>query len=245
MACASGTDALLMALMADGIGPGDEVITTPYTFFATRRRHRGRGAKPVFVDIDPHTYNIDPLRLEAAITPRTKAIMPVHLFGQCADMAAIMAICDKHKLYGHRRRGPGDRLRVEGQRAGSMADFGCFSFFPSKNLGAAGDGGMMVSHDEESPRTARLLRNHGAKPKYYHSLIGGNFRLDALQAAILRVKLPHLDGWSAKRAKQRRALQPPVRRLQGRPAATTSRARATSTTSTASGWRSATSCAST
>ncbi len=200
VACASGTDALLMAMWALGIGPGDEVITSAYSFFASAGTIANNGATPVFVDIDPRTYNLDPLRLEAAITPRTKAVMPVSLFGQCADLPAIKAICDKHKLYVIEDAAQAIGSEWEGKRAGSMTDFGCFSFFPSKNLGGAGDGGMMVTQNAEFAEKARLLCNHGAKPKYYHSLVGTNSRLDALQAAILRVKLRHLDRWSEKRA---------------------------------------------
>ncbi len=201
VACASGTDALLMAMWALGIGPGDEVITSAYSFFASAGTIANNGATPVFVDIDPRTYNMDPLRLEAAITSRTKAVMPVSLFGQCADLPAIKAICDKHKLYIIEDAAQAIGSEWEGKRAGSMTDYGCFSFFPSKNLGGAGDGGMIVSQNGELADKARLLCNHGAKPKYYHSMVGTNSRLDALQAAILRVKLRHLDRWSEKRAK--------------------------------------------
>jgi dTDP-4-amino-4,6-dideoxygalactose transaminase len=201
VACASGTDALLMAMWALGIGPGDEVVTSAYSFFASAGTIANNGATPVFVDIDPRTYNMDPLRVEAAITPRTKAIMPVSLFGQCADLPAIRAIGEKHKLYVIEDAAQAIGSEWEGKRSGSMTDFGCFSFFPSKNLGGAGDGGMMVTQNAEFADKARLLCNHGAKPKYYHSLVGTNSRLDALQAAILRVKLRHLDRWSEKRAK--------------------------------------------
>jgi dTDP-4-amino-4,6-dideoxygalactose transaminase len=200
VACASGTDALLLAMWTLGIGPGDEVVTSAYSFFASAGTIANNGATPVFVDIDPATYNLDVHRLEAAITPRTKAVMPVSLFGQCADLPAIRAICEKHKVWIIEDAAQAIGSEWEGRRAGSMTDFGCFSFFPSKNLGGAGDGGMIVTQNAELAERARLLCNHGAKPKYYHSLVGTNSRLDALQAAILRVKLRHLDRWSEKRA---------------------------------------------
>ena len=205
VACASGTDALLLAMWALGIGPGDEVITSAYSFFASAGTIANNGATPVFVDIDPRTYNLDVHRIEAAITPRTKAIMPVHLFGQCADMTAVKALAERRKLWVIEDAAQAIGSEWEGRRAGSMGDYGCFSFFPSKNLGAAGDGGMMVSNNAEYADRARLLCNHGARPKYYHALIGTNSRLDALQAAILRVKLKHLDRWSEKRAQNARA----------------------------------------
>lgn len=195
----SGTDALLVALMTIGVGPGDEVITTPYTFFATGGCIHRTGATPVFVDIDPASYNIDPALIEAAITPKTKAIMPVHLYGQMADMDPIMAIAARHNLTVIEDAAQAIGSEYRGRRAGSIGHFGCFSFFPSKNLGAFGDGGMITANDPALAHRARLLRNHGAEPKYYHKLVGGNFRLDALQAAILRVKLRYLDGWTAGR----------------------------------------------
>jgi dTDP-4-amino-4,6-dideoxygalactose transaminase len=201
IACASGTDALLIALRALNVGPGDEVITSSYSFFASAGVIANVGALPVFVDVDPRTYNLDPHRLEAAITPVTKAVIAVHLYGQCCDLTAVKAVCDKHQLYLIEDAAQAIGSEWEGKRAGSIGDFGCFSFFPSKNLGGAGDGGMMVSQDEALAERARLLREHGAKPKYYHSLVGTNSRLDALQAAILRVKLRHLDRWSEARAK--------------------------------------------
>ena len=199
--CASGTDALLLALWALGVGPGDEVITSAYSFFASAGTIANNGATPVFVDIDPRTYNIDAHRLEAAITPRTKAVMAVHLYGQCADMTAIKAICDQHRVFLIEDAAQAIGSEWEGKRAGSIGDFGCFSFFPSKNLGGVGDGGMMVTQNAEYAERVRLLREHGAKPKYYHSLVGTNSRLDALQAAVLRVKLRHLDRWSEARAR--------------------------------------------
>ena len=198
---ASGTDALLLALWALGVGPGDEVVTSAYSFFASAGTIANNGATPVFVDIDPRTYNLDPLKLEAAITPRTKAVVPVSLYGQCCDMSAIRAICQARKLWLIEDAAQSIGSEWEGKRSGSLADFGCFSFFPSKNLGAAGDGGMVVAQDAELADRVRMLKDHGARPKYFHSLIGTNSRLDALQAAILRVKLKHLDRWSEARAR--------------------------------------------
>ena len=195
----SGTDALLVAMMTIGIRPGDEIITTPYTFFATGGCIHRLGAVPVFVDINPGSYNIDPSLIEAAITPKTKAIMPVHLYGQMADMDPIMAIAQQHNLYVIEDGAQAIGAAYKGRRAGSIGHFGCFSFFPSKNLGAFGDGGMITANDPALAHRAKLLRNHGAEPKYYHKLVGGNFRLDALQAAILRIKLRYLDGWTAGR----------------------------------------------
>jgi dTDP-4-amino-4,6-dideoxygalactose transaminase len=198
---ASGTDALLLALWALDVGPGDEIITSAYSFFASAGVIANNGATPVFVDIDPRTYNLDPLQLEAAFTPRTKAVLAVSLFGQCCDIPAIQAVCDRHQAFLIEDAAQSIGSEWEGKRSGSMSDFGCFSFFPSKNLGAAGDGGMVVTQNPEFADRVRLLREHGAKPKYYHSLVGTNSRLDALQAAILRVKLKHLDRWSEARAR--------------------------------------------
>jgi len=195
----SGTDALIVALMAIGIQPGDEVITTPYSFFATGGCIHRLGATPVFVDINPASYNIEPGLIEAAVTPKTKAIIPVHLYGQMADMDPIMEVAKRHNLFVIEDAAQAIGSEYKGRRAGSIGHFGCFSFFPSKNLGAFGDGGMITTNDPDLAHLARLLRNHGAEPKYYHKLIGGNFRLDALQAAILRVKLKYLDGWTAGR----------------------------------------------
>lgn len=195
----SGTDAILVALMALGVGAGDEVVTTPYTFIATAGSIVRLGARPVFVDIDPHTYNVDAAKLEAAITSRTKAIMPVHLYGQMADMDAIMAVARKRAIPVIEDAAQAIGAERGGHRAGEVGALGCLSFFPSKNLGGAGDGGAVVSNDEALASRVRLLRNQGQAPKYFSVAVGGNFRLDALQAAVLRAKLPHLDGWTAGR----------------------------------------------
>jgi dTDP-4-amino-4,6-dideoxygalactose transaminase len=197
----SGTDAILIALMAEQIGRGDEVITTPFSFFATAGCISRVGARPVFVDIDPVSFNIDPSQIEAAITDRTRAILPVHLYGQMADMDPIMEIAKKRSLVVIEDGAQAIGAEYKGRRAGSIGHYGCFSFFPSKNLGGAGDGGMVVTNDEERAERMRILRAHGGKPKYYHSVIGGNFRLDAAQAAVLLVKLKYLDGWTEGREK--------------------------------------------
>lgn len=196
---ASGTDALMVALHAAGVGVGDEVITTTFSFFASAGVISRLGARPVFVDIEPDSYNIDPHLLEAAITPRTKAIMPVHLFGQLADMDPILAIARKHKLAVIEDGAQSIGAEYKSRPCGSMGDLGCFSFFPSKNLGAGGDGGIIVTDNEELYERCRILREHGQKPQYYHRIIGYNSRLATIQAAILLVKLPHLRKWSEKR----------------------------------------------
>ena len=195
----SGTDALLIALMAEGIGAGDEVITTPYTFFATAGSISRTGATPVFVDIDPITYNINPGLIEEKITPKTKAIIPVHLYGQTAEMDPIMAVARKHGLVVIEDAAQAIGSEYNGRRAGSIGDYGCFSFFPSKNLGCAGDGGMVTTNDPARAEKLIVMRAHGSKPKYYHRVIGGNFRFDSIQAAVVNVKLPHLDSWTAGR----------------------------------------------
>ena len=197
----SGTDALLACLMAENIGAGDEVITTPYTFFATAGCVARLGGKPVFVDIDPDTYNIDTAQIAAKITARTKVIMPVHLYGQMADMDPIMQLAEKHRLVVMEDAAQAIGSEYKGRRAGSIGQYGCFSFFPSKNLGAAGDGGMVVTNDKERAERVAILRAHGSKPKYYHKVIGGNFRLDSLQAAVVAAKLPYLDSWTLARQK--------------------------------------------
>lgn len=199
----SGSDALLICLMAEGIGAGDEVITTPYTFFATAGAISRTGARPVFADIQPENYNIAPDKIVSKITSRTRAIIPVHLYGQSADMEAIMEVAEQHGLKVIEDAAQaigaecilGDRVR----RVGSIGDYGCFSFFPSKNLGGFGDGGMVVVNDQDRAKSLRILRVHGSEPKYYHKLVGGNFRLDALQAAVLSVKMRYLDAWTASR----------------------------------------------
>ncbi|MET0343038.1 MAG: aminotransferase class V-fold PLP-dependent enzyme [Polyangiales bacterium] len=195
----SGTDALLLALMTLGVGPGDEVITTPFSFFATAGCIVRLGARPVFVDIDPATFNLDARLVEAAITPRTRAVMPVHLFGQAADLTALAAIARRHGLPIVEDAAQALGARHDGVPVGTTTSFGCFSFFPSKNLGGFGDGGLLTTHDVTLAARARVLRAHGAEPKYHHAQVGGNFRLDALQAALLRVKLPHLTDYAAAR----------------------------------------------
>ncbi len=194
--CASGTDALVLAIKALGIGEGDEVITTPFTFFATASSIWRNHARPVFVDIDPKTFNLDPARIEAAITPKTKAIMPVHLFGQPADMDAIMSIAAKHKLTVIEDNAQGIGSTWGGKMTCSFGDIGTLSFFPSKNLGAMGDAGMCLTNSDELAASLRQLRVHGENPKYYHKWVGLNSRMDTLQAAILLVKLEQLASWS-------------------------------------------------
>lgn len=199
VSCASGTDALQLALLVSGIKPGDEVITTPFTFIAAVEAICYVGATPVFVDIDPRTFNLDPALIEAAITPRTKAIIPVHLFGQPADMALITALCVKHQLQLIEDCAQSFGAAVDGTMTGALAPVGCFSFFPSKNLGCYGDGGMVTCATDELAEQIKVLRNHGSRVRYHHSVIGYNSRLDDIQAAILRVKLQHIDDYNAGR----------------------------------------------
>lgn len=191
--CASGTDALHLAILAAGIGPGDEVITSPFTFIATAEAICYAGATPVFIDIDPQTFNLDPALLEAAITPRTKAVIPVHLFGQPADMSAIQTVCTKHDLLLIEDCAQSFGASINGKQTGSIGQMGCFSFFPSKNLGCYGDGGMITCATAELAEQVKVLRNHGSRVRYHHSVIGYNSRLDDIQAAILRVKLKRID----------------------------------------------------
>jgi len=195
----SGTDALLVALMALEIGPGDEIITTPFTFFSTGGVIARLNAKPVFVDIDPVSFNLDPSRIRGAITAKTKAIIPVHLFGQAADMDPIMELAEERGLFVVEDAAQSIGAEYKGKRCGSIGQAGCLSFFPSKNLGGFGDGGMVVCSDPALYERIKALRVHGSRTKYYHAFVGGNFRLDALQAAVLGVKLKYLDGWSERR----------------------------------------------
>src|SRR5580765_4114309 len=193
--CGSGTDALLLGLHALGIGPGDEVILPPFTFFATVGAICRVGAKPVFADIDPVTYNIDPLQVENKITENTRAIMVVHLYGQCADMEPLWHIAERHNLPIIEDAAQAIGAEYHGKRAGTLGAVACFSFYPSKNLGTYGDAGMVVTNDPEWAKHMAVLRVHGMEPKYHHKYLGWNARLDAIQAALLRVKLPHLDNW--------------------------------------------------
>ncbi|MGI9037067.1 MAG: DegT/DnrJ/EryC1/StrS family aminotransferase [Pyrinomonadaceae bacterium] len=197
--CASGTDALMLALMAFDIGCGDEVITTPYSFFASASSIARLGATPVFVDIEPHTYNINVNQIEDKITRRTKAVMPVDLFGQCAEIQRILEITHEHKIPVIEDAAQAIGAEEFGMRAGSISKIGCFSFYPSKNLGAMGDAGFLTTSDENLAKKLFALRVHGSFERYYHKWVGLNSRLDAMQAAILRVKLPHLDSWTDKR----------------------------------------------
>lgn len=199
----SGTDALLVALMAIGIEPGDEVIVPTYSFFATAGAVARLGAKPVFVDIDPLTYNLAAAELEGLVNERTRAIVPVHLFGQMADMDPIIQVARAHGLYVIEDAAQAIGAEYKGQRAGSIGHLGCFSFFPSKNLGAFGDAGMVTTNDQALAERVRILRSHGSAPRYYHRVVGGNFRIDALQAAVLRVKFKYLEDWT--RARQSNA----------------------------------------
>ena len=199
IAVSSGTDAILAALMVLGIGAGDEVVTTTYSFFATAGCVARVGATPVLVDIDPVTFNLEPAAVRAALTPRTRAIIPVHLYGLCADMDPITAVAREHGIAVIEDAAQAIGATYKKRQAGSIGTIGCFSFFPSKNLGAFGDGGLVTTNDAALAHEIRLVRNHGAKPKHFHKRVGANFRLDALQAAVLRVKLPHLARWTAMR----------------------------------------------
>jgi dTDP-4-amino-4,6-dideoxygalactose transaminase len=198
---ASGTDAILLSLMACGVGPGDEVVTVPYTFFATAGSISRLGARPVFVDIKPDSFNMDPSRVEGAITPRTKALLPVHLYGQCAEMEPLMKLAGRRTLPVIEDAAQAIGAEWRGKKAGTLGQMGCFSFFPSKNLGGFGDGGMVTTNDPALADRVRMLRVHGSREKYLHELVGLNSRLDALQAAVLRVKLTHLEGWTQGRQK--------------------------------------------
>jgi dTDP-4-amino-4,6-dideoxygalactose transaminase len=193
---ASGSDALLLALIACGVGHGDEVVTVPYTFFATAGAISRLGAKPVFVDIKPDTFNINPMLIESAIAPKTKAILPVHLYGQCAEMEPILQLAGKRKIPVIEDAAQAIGATWQGRKAGALGQVGCFSFFPSKNLGGFGDGGMITTNDQALADRVRMLRVHGSRVKYVHEMIGMNSRLDALQAAVIRVKLKYLEGWT-------------------------------------------------
>jgi dTDP-4-amino-4,6-dideoxygalactose transaminase len=195
----SGTDALLVALMAAGVGPGDEVVTTPFTFFATAGVVARLGAKPVFVDVNGRNFNIDPAGIEKKITKNTRAIIPVHLFGQMAQMKPIMKIAQSHKLFVIEDAAQAMGATQDGSKAGSISDIGCFSFYPTKNIGAFGDAGLVTTNNPELAEKIKLLRVHGENPRYYYRMIGGNFRMDNLQAAVLNVKLKYLDEWNKKR----------------------------------------------
>lgn len=199
LGCNSGTDALFIALRALNIGPGDEVITSPFTFFATAEAISHVGATPVFVDIDEASMNLDPALVEAAITPRTKALIPVHLFGRPCDMDALLALATKHGLKVVEDCAQSFGATWKGKQTGTIGDIGCYSFFPSKNLGAYGDGGLMVTNDDTLAAEMKMLRVHGSRKKYYNETVGYNSRLDTIQAAILQVKLPHIARWNEQR----------------------------------------------
>ena len=202
IACASGSDALLLALMALDVKAGDEVITTPFSFFATAAAITRLGARPVFVDIDPHTYNLDVSRVADAVTPRTKVIMPVHLYGQCAEMDPLLDLAERHAITVVEDAAQAIGATDRGRRAGSMGSIGCFSFYPTKNLGGAGDGGILTTNHDQLAQRLRRLRTHGGANEYEHTEVGINSRLDELQAAVLRVKFPSLDRWSEERARK-------------------------------------------
>jgi dTDP-4-amino-4,6-dideoxygalactose transaminase len=195
----SGTDALIVCLMALGVGPGDEVIVPSFTFFATAGSVQRVGARPVFCDVERESLNVAPDSLRSCLTERTKAVIPVHLFGQCADMDPILEMCAKHRVAVIEDAAQAIGARYHDRMAGSMGEFGCLSFFPSKNLGGIGDGGLVLTQDPKFAELVRCLRDHGAVQRYYHKLVGGNFRLDAIQAAALRVKLDHIESWHAMR----------------------------------------------
>ncbi len=213
----SGTDAQLAAMMALRVGPGDDVVTSPYTFFSSAGAVARLGARPVFCDIDPETFNVDPGKLAKAITPKTKAIQPVHLFGQSADMDPILDVASRKGIPVIEDACQSLGAAYKGRKAGAMGAFGCFSFFPSKNLGGFGDGGMVTTDDDATAGTLRAMRMHGETSRYHHKFVGGNFRLDALQAAILHVKLPHLDGWAEGRRKNAREIEALFGEYGGRP----------------------------
>jgi len=211
----SGTDALWMALLALGVGPGDEVVTVPDTFIATAEAISWCGAKPVFVDVDPVTYNMDPSKIEAAVTPKTRAIIPVHLFGQMADMEPILKIARKRKLFVIEDASQAHGAEYKGRKAGSIGDAGCFSFYPGKNLGAYGEAGAVVTNNEDLDKMIRMLRDHGQAKKYYHSLIGWNARMDGIQGAVLSVKLKHLDAWTEARRRNAKRYDELLRNVHG------------------------------
>ncbi|MGE0607706.1 MAG: DegT/DnrJ/EryC1/StrS family aminotransferase [Pirellulales bacterium] len=199
VSCASGSDALLLALMACNVGPGDEVLLPSYTFFATASAVWRLGARPVFVDIDPETYLIDPAHLAAQVTPACKAVIPVHLYGQCADMPAILKLAEQHQLTVIEDAAQAIGAELHGRQAGAWGDMGCFSFYPTKNLGCLGDGGLLTARDANVADRLTLLRGHGMRPRYHHQIVGINSRLDTVQAAILLAKLPHLKRWTEQR----------------------------------------------
>ncbi len=212
---ASGTDALHLALLACGVGPGDEVITTPFTFIATAETVSRCGATPVFVDIDPKTYNMDATKIEAKINKRTKAILPVHLYGQPADMDTILRLAKKHNLKVIEDCAQAFGAEYKGKKVGALGDAGCLSFFPSKVLGTYGDGGMVVTNDSSVAGRVEILRNHGAKEKYYHLVHGFNSRLDTIQAAVLRAKLGHIEGWVRQRQQKAELYAKLLGRIEG------------------------------